>query len=132
MLVTSSKGILGGIGQALGLIIGDVGDTEVFQHLKQGLAAVSEGHRAVVGIALLDEHVAVEAAHLGDGKDTDAAEGAGGYRQHLTLGDVGAQVALAVALQTVEGDLAGGDIALQSTAGKVGVPPFSSRRFWMS
>ena len=74
----------------------------------------------MVGIALLDEHVAVEAAHLGNGEHADAAEGTGGHRQDLALGDVGAQVALAVTLQAVEGDLAGGDVALQGAAGEVG------------
>ncbi len=42
--------------------------------LKQRLAVMAEGHGAVVGVALLDQHMAVEAAHLGDGKDADAAE----------------------------------------------------------
>ena len=75
----------------------------------------------MVGIALLHQHVAVEAAHLRDGEDADAAEGAGLDRQDLALGDVGAQLALAVALQAVEGDLGGSDVALQGAPGEVGV-----------
>ena len=117
----SAPGVLGGVGQALGLVVGDVGDAEIFEDLEEGLAAVGEGHGAVVGVALLDEHMAVEAAHLGDGKDTDAAEGPGGHGEDLALGDVGAQAALAVALEAVEGDLAGGDVALQGAPGKVGL-----------
>ena len=58
----SGKRILGGIGQALGLVVGNVRDAEELQHLKQGLAIVAEGNRAVVRVALLDEHMAVEAA----------------------------------------------------------------------
>lgn len=84
----SGKRILGGIGQALGLVVGNVRDAEELQHLKQGLAIVAEGNRAVVRVALLDEHMAVEAAHLGDRKDGDAAEGPGGHGQDLTLSDV--------------------------------------------
>ena len=125
-------GIFGGVGQILGLVIGDVRNAEVLHHFKQGLAAVGEGHGAVVGIALLNEHVAIETAHLGDGKHADAAKGAGGHGQHLTLGDVGAQIALAVTLQAVEGDRAGAMSPSRVPRVKSGVPPFSSRRFWMS
>ena len=82
---------------------------------------VAEGHGAVVGEALLNQHMAVEAAHLMDGEHADAAEAGGSHRQHLALGDVGAQTALAVALEAIEGDLAGGDVALQGAAGEVGV-----------
>ena len=78
----------------------------------------------MVRVALLDEDVAIEAAHLGNGKDADAAEGAGGHGQDLALGHVTAEVALGVALQAVEGHVGGGDVALEGTAGKVGVGPF--------
>ena len=111
--------ILGGVGQALGLVVGNIGDAEVFEHLKQCLAAVGKCHRTVVGVTLLDQHMAVETTHLGNGKDADAAKAAGGNGQHLTLRDVGAQSPLAVALEPIEGDLAGGDVALQRTAGEI-------------
>ena len=67
---------------------------------------MAEGHRAVMREALLDQHVAIEAAHLMDGKDADAAKAGGFNGQNLALGDVGAKDPLAVALQTEEGDLA--------------------------
>ena len=115
----SRPGVLRGVGQALGLVVGNIRHAEVLEHLEQGLAAVGEGHGAVVGIALLDEDMAVEPAHLRNGEHADAAEGAGGHRQHLALGDVGAEVALAVALEAVEGDIAGGDVTLQGAPGEV-------------
>ena len=82
---------------------------------------MAEGHRPVVGIALLDEHMAVEAAHLRDGEHADAAEGAGGHGQHFAFCHIGAQLPVGSALQPEEGDLAGGDVALQGAAGEVRV-----------
>ena len=82
---------------------------------------MAEGDGPVVRIALLYEHMAVEAAHFGDGEHADAAEAAGGDGQDLALGDVGAQVAVAVTLQAVEGDVARRDVALNGAAGEVGV-----------
>ena len=78
-----------------------------------------EGDRAVVRVALAHQHMAVEAAHFGDGEHADAAEAAGGHVEHLALGHIGAQDALAVALEAVEGDVAGGDVALKGAAGEV-------------
>ena len=80
---------------------------------------MAEGHRPVVGIALLDEHMAVEPAHLRDSKHANAAEGAGGHRQHLALGHVGPQLPVRGTLQPEEGDLAGGDVAFQGAAGEI-------------
>ena len=80
-----------------------------------------EGDRAVMRGALAHQHVAVEAAHFGDGEHADAAEAAGGHVEHLALGHIGAQDALAVALEAVEGDVAGGDLALEGAAGEVGL-----------
>ncbi len=82
---------------------------------------MAEGHRAVVGVALLDQYMAVEPAHLVDGEHADAAKAAGLDGQHLALGDVGAQIALAVALEAVEGDVRGRNVRLQGAAGEVGV-----------
>ena len=66
---------------------------QVLKDLEQSLAVLAEGHGPVVGIALFHQHMPVEPAHLRDGKDADAAEGPGFHRQHLALGDVGAQIA---------------------------------------
>ena len=49
---------------------------------------MSERDGAVMRITLLHQHVAVEAAHFLDGKDTDAAEGLGGYGQHFAFSQV--------------------------------------------
>ena len=60
---------------------------------------MTECNSTMVRIVTFNQYVAVEAAHLGDGKDADAAERTGGHRQNFALGDVGAEVALAVTLQ---------------------------------
>ena len=100
-----APGIFGCVGKALGLVVSDILNTQVLKDLVESLAVMTEGHGTVVGIALLDQHMAVEAAHLGDGEDADAAKAAGLDGQDLALGDVGAEVALAVALEAVEGDI---------------------------
>ena len=61
----------------------------------------------------LDEHMAIEALHLADGKDADGAEGMGGNGQHFALCNVGAQLVVCRRLQAEEGDLAGDDVALE-------------------
>ena len=81
----SGERVFCGIRERFRLIIGDIAHAEELEHLEQELAVVAEGHRAVVRIALLDKHVAVEAAHLRDGEDADAAEAARMYRQNFTL-----------------------------------------------
>ena len=80
---------------------------------------MAEGHGAVVGIALLNQHMAVEPAHFRDGEDTDAAEGPGLDGQHLALSDVAAKHTVGIALEPVEGDVRGGDVRLQGTTGEV-------------
>ena len=80
---------------------------------------MTEGDRAVVRVALLNEHMTVEAAHLRDGEDADAAEAARMYRQDLALGDVAAQITVGIALQAVERDLACCKIGLERAAGKI-------------
>ena len=82
---------------------------------------MAEGDRAVVRVALLDEDVAVEPAHLRDGEDADAAEGTGLDGQDLALGDVAAEVAVGVALQAVEGNLARRDVSFECAAREVGL-----------
>ena len=66
------KGVLGLVKHALGLVEADVLHAQQLEQLEQRLAVMAEGHRPVVGIALLDEHMAVEAAHLRDGEHADA------------------------------------------------------------
>ena len=77
---------------------------------------MAESDCTVVGIPLFDKHMAIEAPHLGDCKNANAAEAARGDRKHLSLCDICAQYALAVTLQAVECDGAGGDVALQRAA----------------
>lgn len=107
------------IGHMLRLIIRDVLHAQEFENLEKCLAVVSKGHRTVVWIALLDEYMTVETAHFRNSEYADAAEGPGFYRQHFPLSDVGAQDTVTVALETVKGDVAGGNITLQSTTGEV-------------
>lgn len=68
------KRILCGIRQALGLVVGNVRNAEELEHFKQRLAIVTEGNGTVVRVALLNQDMAVETAHLGNGEDGDAAE----------------------------------------------------------
>ena len=49
-------------------------DAQVAEHLVKGLADMGEGHGAVVRIVLLDEYMTIEAAHLRNSEDADAAE----------------------------------------------------------
>ena len=104
----------------MNLVEADGFNAEELQHGEQSLADVAEGNRAVMGVAALDQDVAVEAVHLGDGEHADAAEGLGRHGQDLALGDVGLQHAVLVALEAIEGDLAGSDVALEGAAGDVG------------
>ena len=78
-----------------------------------------ERHSAVVRIALLHQHMTVEATHFVDGEHADAAERAGRDGQHFALRDVGAHHAVRIALQAVERDGAGRDVAFQRAAGEV-------------
>lgn len=80
-----------------------------------------EGHRTVVRIVLLDEHMAVETSHLRNTEDTYAAEGACRYVENLALSDIRAELTLAVALQTVEGDRTCRDVAFQRATCEVRV-----------
>ena len=116
----SSKRILGRVRQALGLVVSDVLNAQELEDLKQDLAVMAECNGAVVRVTLLDQNMAVETAHLMDAEDCNAAEGAGSNRQDLALCNVGAQVTLAVALQTVEGDVRRCNVAFQGAAGEVG------------
>ena len=129
----SGPGVLSWIGERLGLIPADVLHAQELEDLKERLSKMTESHGPVVREALLNQYMAIEAAHLMNGKDANAAEAGGGYGQNLTLCDVRAELALAVALETVEGDLARRDVAFQRAAGEVRIGPAGSkRRCWIS
>ena len=66
--------ILGWIRQASWLVVSDILDAKILEYLEQGLAYVRESYGTVVWIALLNQDVAIEAAHLIDGEDTDTTE----------------------------------------------------------
>ena len=66
-------------------MISSIGTPDVLEDLKQLLSVVTEGHGAVVRIVLLDQHVAVEAAHFVDREHADASEGSGGDGKDLIL-----------------------------------------------
>ena len=82
---------------------------------------MTEGDRAVVRVALLDEDVAIESPHLRDGEDADAAEAPRMYRQNFALGDIAAQITVGIALQAVERDLACCKIGLERAAREIGL-----------
>ena len=88
------KRVLRWIRKALGLVVCDILDAQVSEHIKEHSAHVCECHSAVMRIVLLDKHVAIEASHLGNGEYTDTSEGACRHVEHLALSDVRAQVAL--------------------------------------
>jgi len=101
------------------LVEGDVFDAQVLEDGEEDFPNVSKGDGAVMRILLGDEDVAVEAAHFGDGKDADAAEGLGCSRQDFTLSDVGPQLSAGRALEAEEGDRAFGNVAFEGAAGNV-------------
>ena len=70
-------------------------------------------------IALLDQNVAIESAHLLDCEDADAAEGSGSDRKDLALCDVCAKDVVRGALQTIEGDLTRLEVALEGSVGNL-------------
>jgi len=114
------EGIFRGIREICGLVVADVCHAKETQHIVDGAAVVAEGHGAVMREALLDEHMAVEAAHFGDGEDADAAEGIRSGGQDLALGDIGPEAPLAGALKAEEGDVTVSNVTLQSATGEVG------------
>ena len=66
--------ILGWIRQASWLVVSDILDAKILEYLEQGLAYMRESYCTMVWIALLNQDVAIEAAHLIDGEDTDTTE----------------------------------------------------------
>ena len=111
--------ILGRIRKGLRLIVSDVLDSEELEYFEECLSVVTECNSTVVRISLLDEHVTIEASHFLDGEDCDAAEGTGRNVEDLALSNVGNELAVAVALQTIEGDVACCDVAFERSAGEI-------------
>ena len=66
--------ILCGIRQRLRLVVSDILHAEILDYLEEGLADVREGNGTEVGIAILDDDVTIEAAHLRNSEDTDTTE----------------------------------------------------------
>ena len=89
---------------------------------------MTECNGTVVRISLLDEHVTIETSHLLDCEDCDTAEGTGRYVEDLALSDVGNKLAVAVALQTIEGDVACCDVALERSAGEIRIASFRLKK----
>ena len=116
LFYASSERVFTRVEHAFRLVEGNVGNTELFEDGKDSFAEVAEGDGAVMGEVFFDEHVAVEAAHFGDGEDADAAERVRSCRQDFAFGDVGAQLAVRRTLEAEEGDVAVGDVAFQRAA----------------
>lgn len=113
------KGIFVGIEHAFWLVEGDVFNAQVLEDGEEDFSDVGKSDGAVMGILFGDEDVAVEAAHFGDGKDADAAEGLGSSRQDFTLGDVSPELAAGRALESEEGNRAFGNVPFEGAAGNV-------------
>lgn len=112
----SIKGILCRIPVSCCPIEADVLYTEELEDFVKGLSYMMESDSPVMREALLNQDMTVETAHFGNGECSNAAEGLAVNIKDLAFCDVGAKNALAVALETVEGDVAGSDIALKSTS----------------
>ena len=80
---------------------------------------MSESNCTVVRISLLNQNMAIESAHFGDSEYCDTAEGTGRNVEDLTLCNVAAELALGIALKSVEGDFRRSDVAFKSTSGEV-------------
>ena len=101
-----AEGIFRWIRQGFRLIVGKVFNAQKAEQREKRLAAVRESDCTVMRILLLNQHMTVEAVHLRNGEDADAAKAAGRYVQNLALCNVGLEFARGVALQTEEGDVA--------------------------
>ena len=108
-----------GIKHPLGLVEGNILNPQIIKYGKQSFTDMSKGHRAVVGVTLGNKHMAVEPAHLRNGKDAYAAKGPCRHRQNLTLGNIRVKGGVCGTLQTVKGDPAGSNIPLHCAAGEI-------------
>ena len=111
--------ILSLIKNTLRLVVSDVANAEVLENFEECFAAVCKCNCTVVRISLLDENVTVESTHLVDREDTDTAEGTSRNIQNFAFCDVSTKSAFAIALESVEGDVACSDVAFKSTSGEV-------------
>ena len=102
------------------MIVGNILYAEELEYLEQRPAVVTEGDGAVMREPLLYQDMAVEASHLRDGEYAYPAEAGRGDREHLSLRDIRAEDPLAVALQTVEGDIGSVYIAFESPSREIG------------
>ena len=71
-----------------------------------------ERHSTMMGVSLLYEYVTIETAHFRNRKHTNAAKGLRSHIQNLTLRNIRPQISIAVALESVEGNVTSSDIAL--------------------
>ena len=92
------------------LIISNIVNTEVLEHIKQRFPVFPKRHRAMMRILLANQHIAVEPVHITNRKCTDRTKAAAGNWQNLTFRDIGAQLRPRRALQPEERNLARADI----------------------
>src|SRR5699024_840624 len=114
-----SKRIFRGIADAGGVIVADIlhRDADVFEYFIQRFSEMAEGYGSVMGEVAFDQYMAVEPAHLRDGKYADGTKGAGCHGKYFAVSNVSPQTAVGGTLQAEESDVAGDDIAFQCTLG---------------
>ena len=86
------------------MVVTDLFDrhADILEDLEQLSSEVAKSHSAVVRIILLDQHMAVEASHLGDREHADAAEGPRSYGKDLALSYIRAELRIGSGLQAEE------------------------------
>lgn len=113
------KGIFPVVEYALGVVIGDIGNAEILKYREKDLSPMAKGNRSVMGEMFSQEHIAVEAFHLRNGKDTDAPEGVCNRGEHFAFGNVSLQVRIRGALQAEHSDGAVNNVTFKGTAGDI-------------
>ena len=93
--------------------------TDILQCLIECFSIMSEHHCTMVREVLSDQPVTIETSHLMDGEDTDAAKALCCNRKDFTLSRIGAEFVVCCGLQSVEGDFARLDIALDRSVAPV-------------
>ena len=96
------EGIFRRIKIARRLIIGNIRNTKVIEHIIDGFAIMAESYCTMMREALFNEHMTIEAAHFRNSEDANAAEGIRGCRQDFALGNIGLKLTVRSALQTEE------------------------------
>ena len=74
---------------------------------------MTESNGTVMREAVFNEYVAVESAHLLDGKHADRTEGTSGNGQYFAVSNVAVQMSVGSGLQTEKGNLARDNVAFQ-------------------